>query len=144
MAVDATRILCGSLLAALTSRMPSAPEAPDLFWITMGVFTRPCLVMMAWITRAIWSEAPPGENGTTISTALVGVQLAWAPEARAKKARVELARAQTVFRACMAGLPWWVWDGARQAADESRPCVNLKGLRSFAFKRQIEILDFPE
>src|SRR5256885_15108367 len=58
--------------------MPSAPEAPALLRMTTGCSISLCLVTMAWITRAIWSEAPPAENGTTSSTDLAGFHCAQA------------------------------------------------------------------
>src|SRR5256885_9293101 len=58
--------------------MPSAREAAALLRMTTGCSISLCLVTMAWITRAIWSEAPPAENGTTSSTDLAGFHCAQA------------------------------------------------------------------
>ncbi len=98
MAVEATSSLCGSRAEALTSRMPSAPEAPALLRMTTGCSISLCLVTMAWITRAIWSEAPPAENGTTSSTDLAGFHCAQAAGA----ARVMAAVAARVATAVAA------------------------------------------
>ncbi|MNN06540.1 hypothetical protein D3C81_1193320 [compost metagenome] len=59
---------------ALVSIRPSAPLAPALFTTMTGWPISLCLAMMPWMERAIWSEAPPALNGTTISTGLVGSQ----------------------------------------------------------------------
>src|SRR5256885_15842548 len=58
--------------------MPSAREAAALLRMTTGCSISLCLVTMAWITRAIWSEAPAAENGTTSSTDLAGFHCAQA------------------------------------------------------------------
>ena len=77
-------ILCGSPLAPLTSRKPSAPAPPDLLTTISGCFISLCLTTMPWIRRAIWSAPPPVPAGTTNSTGLVGSHAAWAgPAARA-------------------------------------------------------------
>src|SRR3954469_14798337 len=64
--------LCGLPLAPLTSRKPSPPAPPALLITTMVCFIRPCLAMMPWMTRAIWSAPPPVPAGTMNSTVLVG------------------------------------------------------------------------
>src|SRR3954467_11173376 len=71
-----TTILCGSPLAPLTSRKPSAPAPPDLLTTTSGCFMRLCLATTPWIRRAIWSAPPPVPAGTTNPT---GVARAHAP-----------------------------------------------------------------
>ncbi len=71
-------ILCGSPLASLTSRKPSAPAPPDLLTTTIDSFISLCLTMMPWIRRAIWSAPPPVPAGTTNSTGLVGSHAACA------------------------------------------------------------------
>jgi hypothetical protein len=70
-------ILCGSPLAPLMSRKPSAPAPPDLLTTTIDWFINLCFTMMPWIRRAIWSAPPPVPAGTTNSTGLAGSQ-AWA------------------------------------------------------------------
>ena len=79
-------ILCGSPLAPLTSRKPSAPAPPDLLTTISGSFISLCLMTMPWIRRAIWSAPPPVPAGTTNSTGLVGSQAACAAGAMASKA----------------------------------------------------------
>src|SRR6266852_8166646 len=54
----------------------SAPDAPPLSDTTIGCFIRLFFWIAACIIRAIWSEAPPAPAATTISTGLVGSQLA--------------------------------------------------------------------
>ena len=65
-------ILCGSPLASLIARKPSAPAPPDLLTTMSGSFISECLMTMPWIRRAIWSAPPPVPAGTTNSTGLVG------------------------------------------------------------------------
>src|SRR6266851_10383463 len=67
-------ILCGSPLAPFTSRKPSAPAPPALLMTTIDCFISPCLAMIPWIVRAIWSAPPPVPAGTMNSTVLVGSQ----------------------------------------------------------------------
>ena len=81
-----TMILCGSPLAPLTSRKPSAPAPPDLLTTISGSFISLCLMTMPWIRRAIWSAPPPVPAGTTNSTGLVGSQAAWAAGAMRQQA----------------------------------------------------------
>ena len=45
-----------------------------LGWTMIGWVVNWCFWMMPWIVRAIWSEAPPAEKGTTISIGFVGSQ----------------------------------------------------------------------
>ena len=71
-------ILCGSPLAPLTSRKPSAPAPPDLFTTISGCFISLCLATMPWIRRAIWSAPPPVPAGTTNSTGFSGCHAACA------------------------------------------------------------------
>src|SRR6266852_645039 len=54
----------------------SAPEAPPLSVTTIGCAVSLFFWIAACIIRAIWSEAPPAPAATTISTGLVGSQLA--------------------------------------------------------------------
>src|SRR5688572_23947799 len=77
-------ILCGSPLASLTERKPSAPAPPDLLTTTIDSFISLCLTMMPWIRRAIWSAPPPVPAGMTNSTGLLGSQAAWAVPSRAR------------------------------------------------------------
>src|SRR6185369_3666447 len=79
-------ILCGSPLASLTSRKPSAPAPPDLLTTTIDSFISLCLTMIPWISRAIWSAPPPVPAGTTNSTGLVGSQAAAGPARHAARA----------------------------------------------------------
>lgn len=58
----------------MVSIRPSAPLAPALFSTMTGWFISLCLAMMPWMARAIWSDAPPALNGTTISTGFAGSQ----------------------------------------------------------------------
>ncbi len=67
-------ILCGSPLAPLTSRNPSAPAPPALLMTTIDCFIRLCFWMIAWLRRAIWSAPPPVPAGTMNSTVFVGSQ----------------------------------------------------------------------
>ena len=76
-------ILCGSPLASLTARKPSAPAPPDLLTTISGSFISLCLMMMPCIRRAIWSAPPPVPAGITNSTGLVGSQAAKAGVAAA-------------------------------------------------------------
>lgn len=68
--------LCGSPADFWMSSMPSAPPAAGLLTTMIGWVVSWFFWMMPWIVRAIWSEAPPAEKGTTISIALVGSQAA--------------------------------------------------------------------
>src|SRR5215207_5229362 len=81
-------ILCGSPLASLTSRKPSAPAPPDLLTTTSDSFISLCLTTMPWMRRAIWSAPPPVPAGTTNSTGLVGSHAASAGAATAHAASV--------------------------------------------------------
>src|SRR6185369_13364082 len=69
-------ILCGSPLASLTERKPSAPAPPDLLTTISGSFISLYLMTMPCIRRAIWSAPPPVPAGITNSTGLVGSQAA--------------------------------------------------------------------
>src|SRR5215207_429725 len=79
-------ILCGSPLASLTSRKPSAPAPPALLTTISDSFISLCLTTMPWIRRAIWSAPPPVPAGTTNSTGLVGSQAAAGNDAAARAA----------------------------------------------------------
>ena len=82
-------ILCGSPLAPLTSRKPSAPAPPDLLTTISGSFISLCLTTMPWIRRAIWSAPPPVPAGTTNSTGLVGSHAACAGRCEREHRRAE-------------------------------------------------------
>jgi hypothetical protein len=80
--------LCASPTDFWMSSMPSAPPAAGLLTTMIGCLVNWCFWMMPWIVRAIWSDAPPAENGTTISTGLFGSQAAAGPMPAARIAVV--------------------------------------------------------
>ena len=90
-------ILCGSPLAPLMSRKPSAPAPPDLLMTTSGCFMMLCLTMTPWIRRAIWSAPPPVPAGTMNSTGLVGSHAAIAGPATSRQAATAVALKRRTF-----------------------------------------------
>ncbi len=65
-----------------------------------------CLAMMPWIERAIWSDAPPALNGTTISTGLVGSHASAGAFITAVPSSEAHASARKVKRKVMTCLLW--------------------------------------
>src|SRR3712207_5227429 len=76
----------GSPAAFWMSIIASPPAAAGLLITMIGWLTRLFFWIAPWIVRAIWSDEPPGGNGTMISIGFVGSQARAGVDRRAARA----------------------------------------------------------